>query len=667
MENLAREVNDLRFRYHVLDDPGVTDEVYSALTAELLALEKKYPQLKAKNSPTGRIGGAVLDKFAKVSHEARMLSLSDAFSFEEVADWEARMKKLLPGQGFDYYCELKFDGLAISLRYEKGELAVAATRGDGFVGENVTENIRAIQSVPLEIRDTKKVEVRGEAIMSKDVWQKLNEQQAKEEKPLYANTRNAAAGSIRQLDPKILASRKLQYFAYDIVADLGLATHEQVHGKLRELGFKTNQKFERYAKDLNEVKKFYEEVKKSRDKLPFGIDGIVVSINDIKLFKRLGVVGKAPRGMVAFKFPAEQAVTTVEDILVQVGRTGKLTPIAQLKPVFVSGTTVSRATLHNQDEINRKDIRIGDTVVLQRAGDVIPEVVEVLTKMRTGKENNFLMPKECPVCKQPVAKRPASTRVRSSTRGGKSGQQESVDVFCVNPNCPTKNLRYMEYFVSAFEIYTIGPKVLERFKDEGLISSVIDLFYLKESDIQSLERFGEKSAANIVASIQEHKKITLPKFIYALGITHVGEETAFDLAQRFGSIQKLMEATKEQIEAIQNIGGVVAESIFEWCQQKRHQKFIEELLKAGVRIENVKVKKTPLTGKSVVVTGTLEKLSRDEAKEAVREAGGDWVSSVSKNTDYVVVGENPGSKATKAESLGVKILSEKEFLKLLGK
>ena len=654
MENLAKQVNELRFRYHVLDDPAVTDEVYSALTADLLALEKEYPQLILKNSPTGRIGGAVLEKFRKVPHEARMLSLNDAFSFEEVADWEARMKKLLPGQSFDYYCELKFDGLAISLRYEQGELAVAATRGDGFVGENVTENIKAIQSVPLEIPDGRKIEVRGEAIMSKDVWQKLNDQQARDGKPPYANTRNAAAGSIRQLDPKILASRKLQYFAYDIVTDLGLATHEQVHGQLRELGFKTNQKFERHAKNLSEVRKFYEEIKKIRDKLPFGIDGIVVCVNDIKLFQRLGVVGKAPRGIVAFKFPPEQAVTVVEDILVQVGRTGKLTPIAQLKPVFVSGTTVSRATLHNQDEITRKDIRVGDTVVLQRAGDVIPEIVEVLSKMRTGKEKKFVMPKECPVCKQPVAKR-------------KSGKEDSVDVFCVNAACPTKNLRYMEYFVSAFEIYTIGPKVLERFKDEGLISSVIDLFYLKESDIQSLERFGEKSAANIVASIREHKNIALPKFIYALGITHVGEETAFDLAQRFGSIQKLMTVSRQEIEAVPNIGTVVTESIFDWFQQKRHQKFIEELLKAGVRIENVKVKKTALTGKAVVVTGTLAKMSREEAKEAVREAGGDWVSSVSKNTDYVVVGENPGSKATKAESLGVKILSEKEFLKLLGK
>ncbi len=652
MEKLAAQVNDLRFRYHVLDDPSVTDEVYSALTAELLELEKEYPQFKRKNSPTGRIGGAALDKFVKVQHESRMLSLSDAFSFEEVREWEARMKKLLPGRSFDYYCELKFDGLAISLRYDKGELMVAATRGDGFVGENVTENIRTIQSVPLEIPEGKKIEVRGEAIMSKDVWHKLNEQQEKEGKPLYANTRNAAAGSIRQLDPKILASRKLQYFAYDIVTDLGLATHEQAHNKLRELGFKTNQKFEKRAKDLNEVKKFYEEVKAVREKLPFGIDGIVVSINDMKLFKRLGVVGKAPRGMVAFKFPAEQAVTVVEDVLVQVGRTGKLTPIAQLKPVFVSGTTVSRATLHNQDEITRKDIRIGDTVVLQRAGDVIPEVVEVLPKMRTGKEKKFTMPKVCPVCKQAVAKR-------------KSGKEDSVDVFCVNPNCPTKNLRYMEYFVSAFEIYTIGPKVLERFKDEGLISSVVDLFYLKESDIQSLERFGDKSAAKIVASIQEHKKITLPKFIYAMGITHVGEETAFDLAQRFGSIQKLMTATKEQIVAIQNIGEVVADSIYTWFQQKRHQKFIQELLAAGIKIENVKIKKTQLTGKSVVVTGTMESLSRDEAKEAVRVAGGDWSSSVSKNTDYLVVGENPGSKAAKAKSLGVAILDEKGFLELL--
>ncbi len=654
IQKLTNAVNELRFRYHVLDDPTVTDEIYDSLTQELLDLEQKYPQFKIKNSPTQRVAGAALDKFEKVPHKVRMLSLNDAFSFDEVYLWEQRIQKILPNQKFDYYCEVKFDGLAISLRFSNGELVVAATRGDGFVGENVTQNIRTIQSVPLELSLKKDIEVRGEAVMTKQVWQELNKQQEKEDKPLYANTRNAAAGSIRQLDPKVAASRRLQYYAYDLVTDLGQKTHQQVHEKIKDLGFRFT-KYQKVCKNLDEVFKFYKEIEKVRDKLPFGIDGIVVSVNSLDLFKRLGVVGKAPRGMIAFKFPPQQVTTIVEEILVQVGRTGKLTPIAKLRPVFVSGTTVSRATLHNEDEIKRKDVRIGDTVVIQRAGDVIPEVVEVLPKLRTGKEKKFVMPKHCPVCKKPVARRAIGNK------------DQSADYFCVNSDCPTKNLRAMEHFVSAFEIYTIGPKILARFKDEGIISDVADLFRLKKEDIQSLERFGEKSAENIVNSIAAHKKITLPKFIYALGIPHVGEETAFDLAQRFGSIEKLTEAGKDEINSISDIGGVIADSVFSWFQSKSNRSLIHECIRVGVVIENVKVKHTSLTGKSVVVTGTLDSLSREQAKEAVRKAGGNWVSSVSKNTDYVVVGKNPGSKAAKAQKFGVKTIDEKEFLGLLGK
>jgi DNA ligase (NAD+) len=654
MEKLAKQINELRFKYHVLDDPTVTDEVYSSLTHELVELEGKYPQVKLKNSPTQRVGGTALGKFEKVRHESRMLSINDAFSKEDVMAWEQRLFKLLDVKSLEYFCELKFDGLAASLRYENGELAIAATRGDGFVGENITNNIRTIGSVPLEVDVKGGLEVRGEVVMSKRQWEELNKQQEKEGKPLYANTRNAAAGSVRQLDPKITAQRRLSYYAYDIITDLALKTHEAVHKKLKDLGFKTTENYQRQAKSLDEVFVFYDLVQKKRDDLPFGIDGVVVSVNDVSLLKRLGVVGKAPRGMVAFKYPPEKSTTIVEDIQVQVGRTGKLTPVAHLKPVHVGGTTVSRATLHNEEEIRRKDIRVGDTVVIQRAGDVIPEVVEVLPKLRTGKEKKFAMPKACPVCKTEVQRRAA-------------GKDQSVDWYCMNPKCPAKNLRAMEHFISAFEIYTVGPKILERFKDEGLISDAVDLFYLKPEDLQSLERFGEKSAVNIVSSIQKSKTITLPKFIYAQGITHVGEETAFDLAQRFGSIQKLMGASLEDIGAIPNIGGVVAQSVFNWSQDKRHRQFIERLIRAGIKIETIKVKKTPLSGKSVVVTGTLDALSREEAKKAVREAGGDWVGSVSKNTDYVVVGANPGSKYDKAQKLGVKILEEKDFLKLLGR
>jgi DNA ligase (NAD+) len=654
MKKLADQINDLRFRYHVLDDPTVTDEVYDSLTQELLALELKYPQLKVKNSPTERVGGVALEKFQKVKHEQRMLSLNDAFDKDQVRAWQARIFKLLEVKSLEYFCELKFDGLAISLRYRKGDLDVAATRGDGFTGENVTSNLRTVQSVPLDLNRPIDLEVRGEAVMTKKAWIQLNKRQEAEGKPLYANTRNAAAGSIRQLDPKITASRGLTYFAYDIVRGAETKSHGQVHQQLKKLGFKTSEGYQRVAKNLDEVFDFYDLVEKNRDDLPFGIDGVVVSVNDTGKFRRLGVVGKAPRGMVAFKFPPEQVTTIVEGILVNVGRTGKLTPVAQLRPVFVGGTTVSRATLHNESEIKRLDVRIGDTVVIQRAGDVIPDVVEVLPKLRTGKEKKFAMPKNCPVCKKPAERRAA-------------GKDESVDWYCVNPDCPTKNLRAMEHFVTAFEIYTVGPKILARFKDEGLISDVVDLFHLKKEDIQSLERFGEKSAENIVNSIKGAKKITLPKFIYALGITHVGEETAFDLSQRFGSVKKLMSATLEGINAISNIGEVVARSVHQWFADSRNREFVERLLAAGIKIETIKIKKTPLSGKSVVVTGTLDTMSRDEAKEAVREAGGDWVSSVSKNTNYVVVGANPGSKYDKAQALGVKILDEQQFRKLLGK
>ncbi|MGE5298208.1 MAG: NAD-dependent DNA ligase LigA [Acidobacteriaceae bacterium] len=653
IQKLVEEINELRYRYHVLDSPSVSDEIYDSLTQELKGLEAKYPQLKPENSPTERIGGEALDKFVKIEHATRMLSLNDAFSKAEVSDWEKRIKKLLSLPDFEYFSELKFDGLAISLSYVKGELKVASTRGDGFVGEDVTQNIKTIQSIPLTLSKPIDIEVRGEVIMTKKVWEELNAEQEKQGKPLYANTRNAAAGSIRQLDPKITASRKLQFYAYDLIQDLGLKTHAEVHEKIEDLGFRPI-KYKRICKDLSAVFDFYEDIAKARQGLPFGIDGIVVSVNELDHLRKLGVVGKAPRGMIAFKFPPEQVTTLIENIFVNVGRTGKLTPVAQLKPVFVGGTTVSRATLHNEDEIRRLDVRIGDTVVIQRAGDVIPEVVQALPKLRTGKEKRFVMPKNCPVCGQAAARRG-------------SEKTESVDWFCVNPNCPTKNLRYMEHFVSAFEIYTIGPKILERFKDEGLISDVTDLFSLKKEDIQSLERFGEKSAENVVNSIQSHKHITLAKFIYSLGITHVGEETAFDLAQKFGSIKNLMDATLDGLISIPNIGEVVGKSVFDWFKNESNRAFVEKLLDAGIAIEKIKIKQTPLSGKSVVVTGTLDSLSREEAKEAVREAGGDWVSSVSKNTNYVVVGANPGSKATKAEQLGVKILDEKEFLKLLGK
>ncbi|MEK9181089.1 MAG: NAD-dependent DNA ligase LigA [Patescibacteria group bacterium] len=677
VEKLAEQIDELRYRYHVLDDPGVTDEIYDSLTFELRKLEAEFPELATPTSPTQRVGGKPLDKFQKVRHEQRMLSLNDAFSEEEVRDWEERLRRLQPDDVWTYMAELKFDGLATSLIYENGIFIRGATRGDGFIGEDVTGNLKTIQAIPLRLnlalkhtekfppalrerlkdalKKARTIEVRGEALMSKAAFAELNRQQEKNESAKFANPRNAAAGSIRQLDPKITASRKLSWHAYQLVTDLGQQTHEEEHLICEILGFPVD-RHSKVVKKIEEVLEFRKSIEKIRESLPFEIDGVVAQVNERKLFEKFGVVGKAPRGAIAYKFAAKKATTVVEAIKVQVGRLGNLTPVAVMRAVKVGGVTVTHASLHNEDEIKRLGLKIGDTVVVQRAGDVIPQIVEVLPGLRSGKEKEFFLPKKCPVC--------GHSAVRQTIAEGK---QKGAALVCQNPDCPAKNLRKITHLVNAFELYTIGPKIIERFKDEGLISDAADIFALKKEDIAGLERFGEKSAENIVNSIEEHKKVLFAKFIYSLGILHVGEETAIDLAARFGNLEELQKANFEEIDSIPNIGGAVAKSVYEYFRDKSNLAFIGRLLKNGLRIkrEAVSSKQGPLAGKKVVVTGTLETLSREEAKAAVRSAGGDWVSSVSKNTDYVVVGENPGSKAEKAKSLGVKILNEKEFQKLL--
>jgi DNA ligase (NAD+) len=676
-QRLREQIDELRYRYHVLNDPQVTDEIYESLTAELRAIEKEYADLVTPDSPTLRVGGTALDKFTKVKHSVRMLSLNDAFSKDEVNAWEERLRRLEPHSSWSHMAELKFDGLATTLVYEDGIFVLGATRGDGFIGENVTQSLRTIRAVPLRLNldlkhtetypaalkrrltqalaTTNRVEVRGEALMSKAAFAELNRAMEMKTKVLFANPRNAAAGSIRQLDPTITASRKLSWYAYGLVTDLGQKTHEEEHLILGMLGFCVDRNV-RLFKKLLEVFEFQNQIAESRDALPFEVDGIVVQVNELDLFKRFGVVGKAPRGAIAFKFAARKATTIVEDILVQVGRLGNLTPVAVLRPVQVGGVTVSRASLHNEDEIKRLGLRIGDTVAIERAGDVIPQVVEVLPKLRTGKEREFQMPQKCPVCGYPAERRMIS-------QAGKKG----AATVCTNPNCPAKNLRRIGHLVNAFEIYTIGPRIIERFKDEGLISDAADIFSLKKEDIQSLERFGEKSAANILSSIEEHKKVPLSRFIYALGIPHVGEETAVDLARHYGTLGRLERASLEEIDGVPNIGSTVASSVYEFFQSKQNRDYIWRLERAGVQIQpEVRRAETGLlAGKKVVVTGTLDSMSREEAKEAVRAAGGDWVSSVSKNTDYVVVGREPGSKYDKAKQLGLKTMDEKEFLQRL--
>lgn len=654
--SLREVISDMRYRYHVLNDLEVTDEVYDSLTRELRDLENKYPEYKLDIDPLDRVAGAPLDKFEKITHEKRMLSLNDVFSEDELAKWEERVEKILMTDKVSYFSELKFDGLAISLRYEKGELVYGATRGDGFIGENITENIKMVRGIPLSIKNAPElIEVRGEVIMRKKVLDKINKQQEKENKTKFANTRNAAAGSLRQLDPKVVKDRTLDFFAYDIALlseDYGknINTHSEEHNLLFELGFPVSE-YERKTSSLKEVISFIKEIGDIREDLEFGTDGVVVSVDNLELQKRLGVIGKAPRYMCAYKFPTEQVTTKVKDIVVQVGRTGVLTPLAILEPTLVSGSTVSKATLHNSDQIKRLDIKIGDTIVLQKAGDVIPEVVSVVTALRNGKEKDFVFPKMCPMCDGEVEKR-------------ESNGKNTVAYYCTNKKCDAKNLRRIEHFVKVLDIYTIGPKIIERLNDEGLISDPADLFALTEADLSDLERFGEKSASNIIENIKDKKKPPLNKFISALGILHVGEETAKDLAARFHTLENFLKADKDSLEEIENIGPNVAESILEYLEDQHHRKYIEKLISFGVVPKKYEKPKGEFSGKTFVLTGTLTSLSREEAKRIIESNGGKISSSVSKTTDFVVVGENPGSKYKDAVTYKIKIVGE-DFIKNL--
>ncbi|MBI3231949.1 MAG: NAD-dependent DNA ligase LigA [Candidatus Doudnabacteria bacterium] len=664
---LRQQISELRYRYHVLDDPNITDEVYDSLTRELRQLESQNPEFADPNSEVNRVAGQPLGKFVKVPHlndlkqPHKMGSLNDAFSEQEVLDWEERLTKILGHKPSGFYCDVKYDGLAIELVYEKGKLIQGSTRGDGEVGEDVTPNIRTIQSIPINLRGagwSPRLVVRGEVVIYKKELERINKVQKENGNKAFANPRNAAAGSIRQLDPKITAGRQLIFFAYGVASENFklFDSHENEMDMLNQWGFKISPE-RAVVKSLDLAVKFHGDLAKKRSFLPFEIDGAVIRLNNNQENKRAGHVGKAPRGSIAFKFAPRKATTVIQEIRVQVGRQGNLTPVAILRPVKVGGVTISRASLHNEDEIKRLGVKIGDTVVVQRAGDVIPQVVEVLAKMRAGKEREFHMPKKCPVCGAITSKQ------LISEDGGKG-----VALICANRKCPAKNLRKIAHFVNAFEIYTIGPKIIERFKDEGLITDAADIFTLKKEDIEPLERFGEKSADNIIASIEQHQKISLSKFIYSLGILHVGEETAIDLAEHFGSLEKLKKAGLGEIDSIPNIGAAVARSVYEYFRDNYNIEFVGRLMKNGVQISSFQFpvsERGPLAGKKVAVTGTLEAMSRDEAKEAVRKAGGDWVSSVSKNTDYVVVGSEPGNKLEKAKESGVKILEEKEFLKLI--
>lgn len=661
-------IEKYRHAYHVLDKSLVSDAVNDSLKHELQALEEQFPELVTPDSPTQRVGGEPLDKFKKVKHDAPMLSLVDAFSFEELRVWEARNKRVLgmtrdnKGRLGSYYCELKMDGLAVSLIYENGVFVRGATRGDGVTGEDVSQNLKTIEAIPLRIQisdirsqirnlksDIRRLEVRGEVYMRKDVFEKLNKEYKKKGLPLLANTRNAAAGSVRQLDPKITASRKLSFVAWDVVTDLGQKVHQESHQIAAKLGFPVIKQAQACA-TLSEVERFHANWNKKREKLPYGTDGMVVVVNDIALLNKLGVVGKAPRGMIAYKFAPEEATTRLLDIKVQVGRQGTLTPVAVLEPVLVAGSTVSRATLHNDQEIKRKDLKIGDTVVLRKAGDVIPEVLKPIKQLRTGKEKAFQMPSHCPICGSKVIKK-------------------NIAIFCSNPRCGEIERRRLHYFTSkaALDIPGLGPKILDRFAKEGLIGDAGDIFDLRVENIEHLWRFGRRSAENIINSIKDRRQIELWKFIIALGIPNVGEQTAIDLANRFRTLEQLRSVSLEELEAVPQIGAVVAESIYKFFREERNKRFIKKLL-GRIKVQGMtKEDKGKLSGKTFVLTGGLQGMTREEAKERIRELGGEVSEAVSKETDYIVVGAEPGSKLDNARKLGVKTIDEPEFRRLLGK
>jgi len=653
IEKLRTLINHHRYLYHVQDLQEISDSALDSLKKELFDLEQEFPDLITPDSPTQRVAGKPLKEFKKIKHPERMLSFNDAFSKEDMQAWLERVSKLLieeERKEIDFYCELKIDGLAIELIYENGILKTGATRGDGSVGEDITQNLKTVEAIPLETKERKNIITRGEVFITKKEFEKINKSQKLKGLPEYANPRNIAAGSVRQLDPKITASRKMDSFAYELITDLGQTTHEEKHEILHKLGFKTN-KHNKYCKSLDEVINFREHWIEQREKLDYEIDGIVVIINNNEIFEKLGVVGKAPRGAIAYKFPQAQSTTKVLDIKVQVGRTGAMTPVATLEPVQVTGITITRATLHNEDEIKRLGLKIGDTVVVGRAGDVIPDIIKVLPELRTGKERAFKMPEKCPSCGTKLIK-----------------LENEVLLRCPNKNCFAQKRRNLYHFVSrtAFNMDGLGPKIIGRLLDEGLVQDPSDLFELEEGDVKNLERFAEKSAENLINSIQSRKEVSLSRFIYALGIRNVGEETAIDLAKHFGSIKKIREAKLEDFDLILDIGPVVSKSIYEWSNNKENINFLNKLEKA-VRIRNseYRIQNSKLNGQTLVITGSLQSMTRDEVKAKIRELGGGVSESVSSKTSYVIVGSDPGSKADKARKLGVKTLSEKEFLDLV--
>ena len=659
VDALRDQIRYHEHRYYVLDDPEISDAEFDRLMNELRALEAEHPELVTPDSPTQRVGGKPREGFVKVAHSSPMLSLDNAYSEEELRDWERRVHELSGASRVDYVCELKLDGMSLALRFEGGKLALGITRGDGTVGEDVTLNVRTVRSVPLSIPAKTLAqagvpldfEVRGELLMPLSAFQHMNDEREDQGLPKFANPRNATAGTVRVLEPNVTASRRLDFFSYLLLVQgrTVFERHSETLKALQTAGFKVNPNH-RLVHSLDQVREFINEWEAKRESLPYEIDGIVIKVDRIALQEELGYTGKAPRWAIAYKFAARSGVTQIEDILVQVGRTGKLTPVAALKPVLIGGTTVSRATLHNMDEIERLGVRIGDWVSVERGGDVIPKVVKVLEDKPRG-TRIFHMPERCPVC------------------GGHVVRAEGeADHRCVNANCPAKLRESIRHFASrgVMNIEGMGDALVNQLVETGLVKDVADIYDLTDDKLLKLERMGKKSAQNILAEIKSSKNAPLERVIYGLGIRFVGERTAQFLAEAFGSMDALMKASEEELQQVNEIGPRVSAAIREFFDEPKNVALVERLREAGLKFKGTKKQRaTTLAGKTFVLTGTLNRHTRDEAKKLLEDAGGKVVGSVSKKTDYVVAGSEAGSKLDKARELGVAVISEKEMEELV--
>jgi DNA ligase (NAD+) len=657
VEKLREEIEYHNYRYYVLDQPEISDAEYDRLMRELERIEEQYPELRTPNSPTQRVGASPLEAFEIVRHTLPMLSLANAFDENEVRDFDKRVKKLL-GSSSDvtYVAEPKLDGLAVELVYESGHFIIGSTRGDGINGENITQNLRTVKTIPLqlirkEISVPERLEVRGEVIMRIDKFRALNRRREETGEPVFANPRNAAAGAVRQLDPKITAERPLEIYCYGLgeVRGYMFKTQWEFLQTLPQWGLRTNP-YIRKCPNMDDVLEYHREMNEKREVLPYEIDGIVIKVDRLDLQDTLGDISRSPRWALAFKFQPKQETTRIVNIIAQVGRTGALTPVAIMEPVSVGGVEVSRATLHNQDEIDKKDVRIGDTVIVQRAGDVIPEVVEVIKSKRTGEEKIFRMPSKCPVCGSEVIREEAIHR-------------------CIGLDCPAQLKGRIKHFASkrAMDIEGLGAKLINQLVDKKLVNDVADLYYIQKDDLMVLERMADKSAQNVIDAIEVSKTKPLLKFLYALGIRHVGEHISEVLAHRFPRLDDFPSLSEEDLMKVEEVGPEVAASVVQFFRDVKNRDSIERLKKAGVKVIEAQTKaRGKLADRVFVFTGTLQSFGRDEARALVESLGGKTATTVSKKVDFVVVGEDPGSKSDKAKELGIKVLTEDEFRRMIG-